>query len=124
MYKSFTKLNLLFIFIFLNIWDFALNRTFFNGMLLGAIMFGPIVLLWFIGTIRSVVLLTLISIFEFVMMMSFIFEGVELSGLNLTLKSIFWLPFLLTAGLNGFWGLRIYAKHRDQKLAKVGKKKK
>lgn len=87
-------------------------------------MFGPIVLLWFIGTIRAVVLLTLISIFEFVMMMSFIFEGVELSGLNLTLKSIFWLPFLLAAGVNGFWGLRIYANHRDQKLAKVEKKKK
>lgn len=107
--KFYLYVNLLFIFVFLNIWDFALNRTFFNGMILGVIMFGPICFLWFLKRFRAVVLITLISIFEFMIMFVFVWEGFELSGASYSFKSIFWLPFLIAAGINGFWGLKIYS---------------
>jgi len=110
------KIHLLFIFIFLNIWDYAVNRTFFNGMVLGLIMFGPSSFLWFIGTVRAAALITLVSIFEFTMMMVFSLEGFGLSGASVTtLKSLFWLPYLLMAGINSFLGLRIYSEYREKK---------
>ena len=108
--RLYLYLNLIFIFIFLNVWDFAINRIFFNGMLLGLIMFAPIGLLWFIGKFKAVVLITLISIFEFVVMSIFVWEGFELSGASSSVKSVFWMPYLVAAGLNGFWGLSIYSK--------------
>lgn len=111
--KRLTKVNLLFIFVFLNVWDFAVNRTFFNGMAIGIIMFGPSVFFWFIGNLRAIVLLTLISIFEFMVMLVFVLEGFELGGTATTLKSIFWVPYLIMAGANGFIGLKIYSEYKE-----------
>ncbi len=116
--KNLTKINLLFIFIFLNIWDFVISSELFNGMIIGAFMFGPAVFLWFVGTIRAVALLTLISIFEFTVMLVFILEGFELGGIDTTLKSVYWLPYLLAAGANGFWGLKIYSEAKEKKEKK------
>ena len=113
--QNYVKVNLLFIFIFLNIWDFAVNKTFFNGMVLGVLMFIPAIFLWIVGTVRAAALITLISIFEFVVMAIFIAEGFELGGIGSTLKSIFWLPYLVMAGFNSFWGLKIYSKYRERK---------
>jgi len=115
--KRLTQINLLFIFVFLVIWDFANNKQFLNAMTLGAVIFGPLALLWFVGTFRAIALIVLISIFQFMVLLVFIAEGFELSGLDSTLKSIFWLPYLIMAGVNGFWGLKIYSEIKDKKLA-------
>ena len=109
------KTNLVFIFIFLNIWDFAVNHIFFNGMVLGILMFGPSAFLWVVGTVRSAALVTLISIFEFTMLVVFVAEGFETGGIETTIKSLFWVPYLLMAGVNGYWGLRIYSEYREKK---------
>ncbi len=114
MAKKLFKTNLIFIFIFLNIWDFVVNRSFFNGMAIGFIMFGPSTLLWFIGKHRAAALITLISIFEFMMMAIFVSEGFGIGGLETTLKSIFWVPYLFMAGINGFFGLRVYSKGKHK----------
>ena len=110
--KNYVKINLIFIFIFLNIWDFAVNRVFFNGMVLGILMFGPAAFLWLIGTFRAIALIILISFFEFMVMLIFIAEGFELGGFDL--KSLFWLPYLVTSGLNSFWGLKIYSQYKEE----------
>ena len=115
--KRLTQINLLFIFVFLVIWDFANNKQFLNAMTLGAVIFGPMALLWFVGTFRAVALIVLISIFQFMVLLVFIAEGFELSGLDSTLKSIFWIPYLIMAGVNGFWGLKIYSYVKERKLA-------
>jgi len=113
--KNLAKINLFFIFIFLNIWDFVLNRGFLNAMVYGVLMFGPAVFLWFVGTVRAAALVTLISIFEFAMILIFVLEGFELGGTATTLKSVFWIPYLLMAAINGFWGLKIYSEARERK---------
>ena len=118
--QNFVKINLIFIFVFLNIWDFAVNRSFFNGMILGILMFGPAVFLWLIGTLRAAALVTLLSILEFLMIAVFLAEGFELGGLASTLKSIFWLPYILMAAFNGFWGLKIYSEYREKKAKNGG----
>lgn len=118
--KNYIKVNLLFIFIFLNIWDFAVNRVFFNGMVLGLIMFLPAVFLWFIGTFRAIALIILISFFEFMVISIFIAEGFELGGTSSTLKSLFWLPYLTMAAINCFVGLKIYSNYREKKLGSGG----
>ena len=115
-YKNYLKINLIFILAFLNIWDFAVSREFVNAMLIGAVMLGPATFLWVVGTLRAISMLTLISIFEFVVMLVFVAEGFELGGVATTLKSIFWLPYLLMAGANGFWGLKIYSEHREKSI--------
>ncbi len=102
--------NIVFVFVFLNIWDFTINKTLFNGMALGAVLFLPIAFLWYLDRFRATVLLTLVSIFEFMVMFVFVWEGFELSGATYSTKSLFWVPFLLVAGVNGFLGLNIYAK--------------
>ena len=112
--RNLVKINLLFIFVFLNLWDFAISREFFNGMVLGFVMFGPAAFLWLVGTMRATVLVTLISIFEFAMISIFVLEGFELGGTATTLKSVFWIPYLLMAGVNGFWGLKIYSENREK----------
>ncbi len=112
--KTLLKLNLLFIFIFLNIWDFLVSREFFNAMALGIVMFGPATLLWLVATVRAAALVTLISIFEFMMLAVFVVEGFELGGAATTLKSLFWIPYLLMAGVNSFWGLKIYSESREK----------
>lgn len=116
--KNLPKINLLFIFIFLNIWDFVVSREVLNAMILGLVMFGPAAFLWYIGTLRSIALLTLVSIFEFTVMTVFILEGFELGGVGL--KSVFWVPYLIMAGANGFWGLKIYSQWRE--VREKGKK--
>lgn len=114
--KDLVKINILFVLVFLNIWDFVVSRQFLNAMTLGVVMFGPATFLWYIETLRSVALLTLVSLFEFVVMLVFILEGFELGGLDSTIKSVFWLPYLLMAVINGFWGLKIYSQWRESKV--------
>src|SRR3990167_8200176 len=87
--KNLVKINLLFIIIFLNIWDFIISRELLNAMSLGILMFGPVAV--------------------------FVAEGFELSGVGTTLKSLFWLPYLLMTAVNGFWGLKIYSEYRERK---------
>lgn len=115
MSKSLFKLDLIFVFIFLNIWDYAVNRDFFNGMILGILMFSPAIFLWFVGTVRAAALITLISTLEFLVLAVFLFQGLELSGFRGFLESSFWLPYLIVAGTNGFFGLKIYSEYREQK---------
>ncbi len=114
--KRLTQINLLFIFVFLVIWDFINNKQLFNAATLGIVIFGPAAFLWFVGTFRAIALIVLVSFFEFMMMLVFIAEGFELSGFESTLKSIFWLPYLVMAAVNGFWGLKIYSEYRENKL--------
>lgn len=114
--KNLVRINLVFVLIFLNIWDYLVSREFLNGMILGILMFGPATFLWFVATVRSAALITLISLFEFVVMLVFVLEGFELSGSDTTLKSLFWLPYLLMAAVNGFWGLKIYSQYREKKI--------
>lgn len=114
--RNFFILNLVFIFIFLNIWDFVVSRELFNAMLFGILLFGPVAFLWYLGRFRAVVLVTLISIVEFLVMTTFVLEGLQLSGTANTLKSIFYAPFLVAAGINGFWGLKIYSDVREKKI--------
>ena len=113
--QNLVKINLLFVFVFLNLWDFLISREFFNGMVLGILMFGPPTFLWIVGTTRAAALVTLISIFEFAVLGVFVLEGFELGGAATTVKSVFWLPYLLMAVVNGFWGLKIYSEHREGK---------
>ena len=114
--ENLPKMNLLFIFVFLNIWDFVISREILNAMVLGIVMFSPAAFLWYIGTMRAIVLLTMISIFEFTVMLVFILQGFELGGWDTTVKSIFWLPYLVMAGVNGFWGLAIYSEAKEKKI--------
>ena len=115
MTKNLFKLNFIFVFIFLNIWDYAVNRDFFNGMILGILMFSPAFFLWFIGTVRAAALITLISTLEFLVLSVFLFQGLELSGFKSFMETSFWFPYLVVAGINGFFGLKIYSEYREQK---------
>lgn len=115
--KRLTQMNLFFIFIFLVIWDFINNKQFFNAATLGVVMSGPAAFLWFVGTIRAVALIVLVSFFEFMVMLVFIAEGFELAGFESTLKSIFWIPYLIMAGVNGFLGLKIYSDFREKNVS-------
>ena len=112
--KNLVKVNLVFIFIFLNIWDFAVSRGFLNGMILGIVMFAPAAFLWFVGTFRAIALVTLISIFEFMMILVFVLQGFELGGASSTLKSVYWIPFLAMAGVNMYWGLKMYFEIKEK----------
>ena len=112
--KNLVKINLLFIIVFLNLWDFVVSREFLNGMVLGIVMFGPTTFLWLVGTLRAAALVTLISIFEFFLMAVFVLEGFELGGTATTLKSVFWLPYLIMTAVNGFWGLKLYSEQREK----------
>lgn len=105
--------NLLFVLVFLNIWDFVTSRQIFNAMTLGIFLFGIPALLWFVGSFRAAMLNTLISIFEFTILLVFVLESFELGGaMTGASKSLFWFPYLLLAAFNAFWGLRIYSKNR------------
>lgn len=114
------KINLLFIFIFLNIWDFALNRVLFNGMIIGAVMFLPAVFLWFVENLRAIALLTLISILEFTVILVFVLEGFELGGGETSVKSIFWIPYLIMAGTDGYFGLKNYWENKGKRGQALG----
>lgn len=117
--RNLALLNIVFILVFLNLWDFLLSREILNAMMIGVLMFGPVAVLWFIGRLRSEVLITLISIFEFVMMLVFVLQGFSLSGLDLSTKTIFWIPFLVVAGINSFWGLKFYSQYREKIEKKI-----
>ena len=114
--KKLFHLNLFFIFIFLNTWDFVVNRTLFNGMMIGIVMFAPSTVLWFVGKIRAVALMTLISIFEFIVMLIFVAEGFQLGGAAITLKSVYWIPYFAMAGVNMTIGLKIYSEVKEKTI--------
>lgn len=118
--KNLLKVNLVFIFVFLNLWDFVITRSVLSGMLIGIFMFGLVSILWFLGKFRAIVLITLISIFEFMVMGTFVLEGFQLSGASYSLKSVYWLPFLVMSGINAFWGLKIYSAMKDKKIRTFG----
>lgn len=109
------KVNLIYILIASSVWDFALNRSFFNGMVIALLMFGPVCFFWLVSNIRAIALLILLSIFEFIVMLVFVGEGFELGGLETTKKAIFWVPYLVLAGFNCYWGLGIYSKKRKSR---------
>lgn len=111
--RNLALLNVVFILVFLNLWDFLLSREILNAMMIGVFMFAPIAVLWFIGRLRSEVLITLISIFELVVMLVFVLQGFSLSELDLSSKTIFWIPFLVVAGFNSIWGLKFYSEYRE-----------
>ena len=115
MSKNLFKLNFIFVFIFLNIWDFLVNRDFFNGMILGILMFSPAIFLWFVGTVRAAALITLIYTLGFLVLSVLFLQGLELSGFRGFLETSFLLPYLIVAGINGFFGLKIYSEYREQK---------
>lgn len=116
--KKLLKINLFFVFVFLNVWDFIISREILNAMALGFIMFSPAMLLWLVGSLRAVVLLTIISLFELMVMVIFILEGLQLGGIDTTIKSIFWLPYLVMVATNGFSGLKIYSEVKEKKEKK------
>jgi hypothetical protein len=58
----------------------------------------------------------LISIFEFSLIAVFVLEGFEIGGIDTTMKSLFWFPYLLMTGVNGFRGLKIYSEYREKKI--------
>lgn len=107
------KLNLIFVFIFLNIWDYATSREILNAMILGLAMFSIPMFLWYTGNFKAIMLNTLFSILEFMILLIFIVQSFELGGaLTGASKSLFWFPYLTLAGLNALMGLRIYAKRK------------
>lgn len=101
--------NLVFIFVFLNIWDFALGGEIFNAMVLAIFIFGPVVVLWHINKLWSQAILTLVSSLEFLGLLVFTLEGFEISGSAISGKTIYFTPFLLMAGVNMIWGLKKYS---------------
>lgn len=112
--RSLVKINLFFVLVFLNIWDFLVSREVINGMVLGFLMFGPPALLWFIGNFRSIAALTLISILEVALLAVFVVESFQLRGIA-GLSTFFWVPYFLMAGINSFWGLSIYSQYREKR---------
>lgn len=117
--SNIVKFNLVFVFVFLNVWDFIISRQLFNAMVLGVVMFGPVTILWAIKTFKASMLATLYSIFLSSMLAVFFVEGYE-PGASWFLKMSFWLPYLIVAVINAFWGLRIYSKYRTKlKIAEI-----
>lgn len=112
------KTNLLFVFVFLNIWEFIISRELFNGMILGILMFGPVAFLWFMNTLRASMLATFLSIFEVTVLAVFVIEGFEFGGAAATVKSIYWVPYLGMAVVNMIVGLKIYADFKERRVKK------
>lgn len=114
------KTNVIFVFIFLNIWDFVTSREIFNAMVLGLFMFTIPAILWLSRDFKIVMLNTLISILGFVTLLVFVMQGFEIGGaVNGASKSLFWLPYLLLAGFNAYWGLKIYSKNKRKLEARL-----
>lgn len=107
------KFNLFFVFVFLNIWDYIISRQLFNAMVLGIVMFAPVIFLWSIKSFKTSMLATLYSIFLSSVLSVFFVEGYE-AGAGWFVKISFWLPYLLAAVINAVWGLRIYAKYKTR----------
>lgn len=109
------QVNLLFVLVFLNIWDYVTSKELFNAMVLGIFIFGIPMILWFWGSFRAVMLNTLVSILESVILVVFILQSFELAGFSTGVsKSFFWFPYLLLAIFNALWGLRIYSKNKEK----------
>lgn len=113
--RTIFKTNILFIFVFLNIWEFIVARDLFNGMIFGLTMFGPIAFLWRLANLRASMIATFISIFEVTVLSVFVIEGFEFGGASAALKSFYWVPYLGMATVNMVVGLRIYAELRATK---------
>lgn len=105
------KFNLLFVLVFLNIWDFMISREFLNASVLGIIMFAPATILWVIDSFKAAMLGTLYSLFLAAVLAVFFIEGYE-SEVGWFFKISFWLPYLAAAVVNAVWGLRIYGKYK------------
>jgi len=108
------KANLVFIFVFLNLWDFFVNRIIFNSMIVGVFMFGLTTFLWLFGSVWAATLITLVSVLEFAVMLIFMGEGLALGGTTFSLKSAFFLPFLVWSGVNAYWGLKTYYNFKER----------
>ena len=109
------QVNLLFVLVFLNIWDYVISKELFNAMILGIIIFGIPMILWFWGSFRAVMLDTLVSILESVILVVFVMQSFELAGFSTGVsKSLFWFPYLLLAIFNALWGLRIYSRNKEK----------
>lgn len=110
--KDIFAANLLFIFVFLNIWDFAVSRKIFNAMPIGIIIFSVPAILWLVGKMWSIAMLTLISVVQFLIIGVLLLQGIQISGAGITTKTFFFLPFLAMTVLNMVWGLKFYGKFR------------
>lgn len=109
------QINLLFVLVFLNIWDYVISKELFNAMILGLIIFGVPMILWFWGSFRAVMFNTLVSILESVVLVVFIMQSFELAGFSTGVsKTLFWFPYLMLAIFNALWGLRIYSKNKEK----------
>lgn len=117
--RKILKTNLLFVFVFLNLWELIISRELFTGMILGLLIFGPIVFLWFMKTLRASMLATFISVFEVTVLAVFVTEGFEFGGTLAAAKSIYWVPYLAMATVNMIVGLRIYAKYKEKRVKKL-----
>ncbi len=105
------RFNLVFVFIFLNIWDVIISRQLFNAMVLGIVMMAPTTILWTVKSFKASMLATLYSIFLSSVLTVFFVEGYE-AGTGWFIKISFWLPYLAVSMINAFWGLRIYSKYK------------
>lgn len=120
-HKAYLRINLAFIFIFLNIWDFVAAHQVIYGMVAGIVLFGPTAFLWFISTIRTIVAVTLLSLIEFFILLILVVEGLHFGIVGVNLRSLYWLPYLVMCALNGFWGLSIYSDYRENKSVRAKK---
>lgn len=107
------RFNLIFVFIFLNIWDIIISRQLFNAMVLGVVMLAPVTILWTIKSFKASMLATLYAIFLSAVLSVFFVEGFE-PGTGWFIKISFWLPYLAVSAINAFWGLRIYSKYKSK----------
>lgn len=105
--------NIIFVLVFLNIWDFIVSRELINAMVLGIIMFAPVTIMWKLNSFKASMLATLYSIFLSFVLAVFFAEGYQ-GGTGWLLKLGFWLPYLVVAVVNALWGLRIYSKYKEK----------
>lgn len=107
------RFNLIFVFIFLNIWDVIISRQLFNAMVLGVVMLAPVTILWTIKSFKASMLATMYAIFLSSVLSVFFVEGFE-PGTGWFIKISFWLPYLAVSIINAFWGLRIYSRYKSK----------
>ena len=110
--KDIFAANLLFIFVFLNLWDLAISHRIFNAMAIGVFIFSGPAVLWLIGKLWAIAIVTLVSFMEVLIIAVMLLQGIQISGADITLKTIFFAPFLVMACINMVLGLRFYTKGR------------
>jgi len=113
--KDIVIVNVLFVIVFLNAWDIAISHKIFNSMAIGIFLFSPPAILWLVSKIWSIALLTLISFVQFIMISVLLLQGIEVSGIGITSKTIFFTPFLVMNILNMVWGLKFYTNFKTRK---------